>query len=327
MGRQDKASPVSPTPTLLTVPTAFIINPAAGGGRVGRRLHDITRAVRDDGSSSRSILVTQGTGHARELAREVAAAHATVVAVGGDGTVSEVARGLVDSDSDARLGIIPLGTGNDLAHALRIPRGFKAAVAVLGQGSVLKIDYGKIRIVDGNGERESVFVNAVGAGLDAEIAGAVQGHKALPGYVGYGLAALRTVADWRSVPVRLSAIGADGVGRTWAGRCVLVTVGNGPRSGGGFHLTPDAVVSDGRLDVCIVKEASRRRVIAMLPLALTGRHVGAREVLTWRVVELEMEASETIAVHADGELLAQQAESVRISIVPEGMRVVAPPRL
>jgi YegS/Rv2252/BmrU family lipid kinase len=304
--------------------TAFIINPAAGGEAVRARLPDITEALRGSFVAAPSVFVTGASGEACDLARSAASDHDVVVAVGGDGTVSEVARGIVEARTRAALGIVPVGTGNDLSNALGIPSDIAFCLALVRSGRSRPLDCGTVRVLEGGKELHSMFVNVLGAGLDAEIAASVQTRKPLPGLPGYVLAALRELARWRSVPVQVSATTADSSERGWSGSCVVVTVGNGPRSGGGFRLTPGAHVGDGKFDVCVVEETSRLRLATLLPRALVGRHVHAPEVTIWHATSLSLTSSRSIAVHADGEVLSRCATSLDVTIVPGAIRVIAP---
>ena len=304
-----------------------IVNPAARNGKTGRRLSALQEACRRAGLAM-AWQTTEGPGHAAELARTAAATSDAVVAVGGDGTIHEVSRGLIASGTGTPLGILPCGTGNDFVKALPIPRRLPDAVAALARSSPVPIDYGLVRWRDGGEMRQEPFVNAVGFGFDARVAAEGPFFKFLPGVGAYLYAVLRTLARWSSPRCRLSAGLPDAPGAVlFDGPLFLATMGNGVSSGGGIYLTPAAEPDDGLLDLCIIEDPSRWRVLLLLSLALRGRHGGAREVHLSRRRSVHLTSSAPLYVHTDGEIVATVAREIEVEIVPGGLSLLlAPPR-
>ena len=317
---------------------AFVLNPAARGGRARHaagRLADLLRTHALDAT----LDVTAAPGDARRLAAERGRHADAVVAVGGDGTVHEVASGLVGSGSAAALGLLPLGTGNDFAKMVRMPRGLDAAFAALLAARVAPADYGTVRWReagrgaagghaapgargDGAGEdaaeHEAPFFNAVGIGFDARVAAEAPRFKRVGGTAAYLAAALSVLRAWRAPHARVVLDGR----MLLDGPLLLATAANGVSSGGGFYLTPDARIDDGLLDVCVICDVPVRRVLTLLPLALAGRHARARPVAMARGAALTLDATAPVAIHADGEVLTRAAVYVTARVMPGALRVL-----
>lgn len=300
-----------------------ILNPAAGHGRVRRRREAIAAALASTGWPG-TLRLTEAPGHAVELARQAAIEAEVVIAVGGDGTVHEVCRGLLASDHRAHLGVVPLGTGNDFVKMLGMPRRLVAAAQSLATAAPQAVDYGIVQWTEHGQQRQQPFVNAVGIGFDAQVAVRTAASKMLPGLASYLIAVLQTLRCWDGPHVRIESCTPDGARLCFDHRMLLVTAGNGVCSGGMFYLTPHASIMDGLLDVCIVENMPPTRLLQILPRALNGTHEVAREVHTCRVRSLRVTANVGLPVHADGEIVALNAQNVAIEVVPEGLSVLMP---
>ncbi|NJN82202.1 MAG: diacylglycerol kinase family lipid kinase, partial [Caldilineaceae bacterium] len=102
-----------------------------------------------------------------------------------------------------------------------------------------------------------------------------------------------------------------------------VTVGNSPRTGGGFYLTPDALLDDGLLDIGILDNVSRWRILGLLPKALKGAHTNDPAVVMLRTRQLTLRSQEQMPVQLDGEVVTRNADSVEIELQPGRLEVVA----
>jgi YegS/Rv2252/BmrU family lipid kinase len=302
-----------------------ILNPAADHGRTGKRHHQVMVALRSAGLTD-EVWQTKHPGHAVTLARQAAMQADAVIAVGGDGTIQEVSRGLIESGRPVSLGVIPLGTGNDFVKMLGMPRRLDKAAQALSTAVPQAVDIGLVRWCESGQQHQQLFVNAVGAGFDAQAAIEAKMFKGLPGMTGYLAAVLRTLRRWQSpqgrVVGRLSPSGAMEL--LYEGPLFLVTVSNGISSGGMFRLTPHASITDGLLDVCLVQDASTSRMLQLIPRAIQGTHETAQEVNMYRVTAITITTDTGLPVHADGEILAHQARSIEINVVSGGLSVLKP---
>ena len=235
----------------------------------------------------------------------------TVVAVGGDGTLSMTLNALAQPD-DATLAVVPAGSGNDFAAALGIPT-IDAALHALERHAVRTVDYGTV-----NGRR---FANCVGMGLDAEV-GALsarlrkRGYPPAPSYYAAALIGLLMVK-----PVGVT-IEADGLRQRFE-RGVMVTVGNGHSYGGGFRGAPNALLDDGTLDAYVFSDIEGALArMALMRRIRAGTHEGEHNVTPLRARTLSVEFDRSVTMHVDGEIDALLRADV--IVVPRGMRVVAP---
>ncbi len=216
----------------------FIINPISGTKSKQRILDIIPSCFKED-EYSIEIKRTEYAGHAKQLAEEAAAQGATVVvAVGGDGTVNEVASGLIHTE--AALGIIPCGSGNGLARHLGIPIKPERALETLKKMDIRQCDYGTIC--------GHPFFCTAGVGFDAEVSDtfAHAGKRGLLTYFKTTLSlGLKYKGDVYEIEItndgKKECIPAD---RYW-----LITAGNAAQYGNDFYITPNASICDGKLDI------------------------------------------------------------------------------
>jgi diacylglycerol kinase (ATP) len=270
-----------------------IVNPAAGGGRGASAWARVT-AVAEHRRDYECVL-TDSPGHARRLAREAAAGgYQRIVAVGGDGTVSEVAGGLVGSD--AALGIVPAGNGNDFSRALGLPRVPERAAWLALRGATRRVDLGRVQV----GQQCTVFVNVAGCGFDAEVVRRTASGRHARGALLYLMGIVQTLSAFRPLPLRLVLDGQPIVRRALG-----VAVAIGPRYGGGMRIAPQAVLDDGLFDICVVGDLSPTRLLALLPRLYAGTHTSHSAVEFFRCRELRVEAlaPREVCCQADGELL------------------------
>ena len=308
----------------------FVVNPAAGGGRPARLVRAVSSGVEQGGGAVR-LVRTEGPGHARQLARDAAAWASVVVAVGGDGTVNEVAAGLLDVDGAAdghvpALSVVPAGTGNDFVRAAALGHRPDRLVAGLLRPGERALDVGRVRWAgEGGASGEGCFVNALGAGLDAEVAYDAARRKRLGTRWGGLLAYAAGVASaLRRLDCPAATIHgrADGDERLLLdGPLLMAAVGNGPWVGGGFHLAPGARLGDGRLDACLVRGVTRRRATRLLPAAMRGRHVDAPEVSLQPLDALRAAFERPVRVHVDGEVLPARVDRLDLRVDPGRLRL------
>lgn len=292
----------------------FIVNPAAGGGR-GRTASTALRdALAARGAAHAELRFTDGPGDAAALAEAYASAGADpVVAVGGDGTIHEVANGLLrGGPTRPALAVIPAGTGNDFARGLGIPIGTSDALAAALGGVSRAIDAARC------GTR--YFLGVAGAGFDARVAKAVNGAPSMlkVGALPFVYYTLREVITNRNVELNVALDG----GRVIRQRTFMVSISNGRYSGGGMQLAPGAEPDDGRLDVCLVGDVSRWEVVRLLPKVFSGGHVGHAKVTILHASTIRIDGPPEVLAQADGELIG--GLPLDIAIVPEALRVLVP---
>ena len=303
----------------MLIPRAkVIVNPVAGAYSTYRKWPRISRLLKYVGLSF-DHEYTEGVGHAIELARAAASdGYRYLIAVGGDGTISEVANGILRSTNSANtvLGVVSTGTGSDFVRSVGIPRDYASACAFLTSPRRSLIDAG---VVEYRSKGESLwrfFVNAAGVGFDAAV---VEATERLPKYFGgtfpYVVGLLRTLFGYKNKTVIL------GVGKeVEAKRILSVMVANGCYLGGGMYVAPEAKINDGLLDVVTVGDVGKFELLKALPRVYNGTHVTHPKVRMGRAGYITVESSERILVHADGELLGEGPAS--FWLVPAALNVV-----
>jgi len=303
----------------MSIPHAkVIVNPVAGAYSTRRKWPRISRLLRHIGLSF-DYEFTEGAGHAIELARAAAnGGYRCIVAVGGDGTVHEVANGVLSSNSsDIALGVIGTGTGSDFIRSIGIPRNYDSACSSLTGSQRLLIDVGVVEYRSRGQNRRRFFVNAAGVGFDATVVAATE-HlpKYLGGTIPYVAGLLRSLFSYRNKPVDLHL-----EDRVEAARILTVVVANGCYLGGGMYVAPQAKIDDGLLDVVTVGDIGKFELLKALPSVYNGTHVTHPKVRMEKARHITIESPERLLVHADGELLGEGPAS--FWLMPAALNIVA----
>lgn len=254
-------------------------------------------------------MMTQGPGHATELAAAAIAGGADLIIVkGGDGTLNETLQAMVGSD--VSLAIWPSGTANVLAKVLKMPRKFDQIMQVITSGQTKPITIGQANT--------RYFFLMAGIGLDASIIRHLNPKlKQVAGELAFWASGLKHVKIWKA-PVFTLWVNGDEFQATFA------AIANTPRYGGGLRLAPEARLDTEWLDVCAVTTKSKMRyLIVHLPGGFLGRHIRQKGVIYRKTMEAHAESSEEIWVQVDGELLGRLPMTFRS--IPRAIRVLVPP--
>jgi lipid kinase YegS len=272
------------------------------------------------------VRVTWEAGDAaRWVADAIAAGAGTLVAAGGDGTLSEVAAALANHEEAAdalpALALLPLGTANDFASAAGIPDDPLEALALVMDAPAVPIDLLRIE-ADG---QVHWCANLASGGFGTEVTVETdEGLKKLLGGLAYLVTGIAKLGRIEPVPARLR-----GPGFEWAGGLIALGLGNGRQAGGGQALCPDAQVDDGLLDLTVIPELPGELLATLGTLVKDGQGAAlersaVRTRLPW--VEIEPAAAEPDAgmtLNLDGEPV--QARRFRVDCVPGRLRMHLPP--
>jgi YegS/Rv2252/BmrU family lipid kinase len=283
-----------------------IVNPRAGGGRAARLLPRVERALCGHGVPYR-VEPTRSLPHARELARKAVARGEVAAAMGGDGLLGAVAGEL--RGTDGVLGVLPGGRGNDFARKLGIAPDPETACAVLARGRTRWID---VADVDGR-----AYLGIASAGFDSDVQDIANATRLPLGRLVYLYATLRALAGWRPAGWTVVVDGA-----THAFRGFSVAVANSGVYGGGMRLAPDAALDDGLLDVVMLGDKPRRRLLVTLPRVFRGTHIHDPRLVLVRGRAVTFEADRPFVAYADGDPIAPLPATVRVA--PRALRVLAP---
>jgi len=303
--------------------TLIILNPNADTGRAWQRAADLRALAEELADGDVQWAGTVYPTHAVELAAQAAAqGFERVIAVGGDGTVHEVVNGLMRVPADQRpmLGVVPLGSGNDFACGVGLPANPHEALRLALTAPPRLVDV--MRVTDEHG-REEFVDNTIGIGFDAIVT--IRSHQ-LPvvrGFAMYLTAVLQTIA-LNHHPLR-ARVETDA--ETWEDAVLMLVVGNGPREGGGFLVTPEARPDDGLLHYAAIGALSRTAMLRLVPEVMQGTHVRSPHVRMGALRTLRLETDAPMQIHADGEVFAGFDNDVRrltLEILPAALPVAAP---
>ncbi|MFN4079829.1 MAG: diacylglycerol/lipid kinase family protein [Saprospiraceae bacterium] len=302
-------NPEHPDMSQRSQPTLLIFNPRAGM----RQLHktrDLVEKHIDQNRFRCDFAETLSHGHALKLGREAAQSGYTyVIAVGGDGSVNEIATALIGTDTV--LGVLPAGSGNGLARGLGMGGDLKQAVGRLNTAQATWMDYGLL-----NGRP---FFNVVGIGYDGLMSHLIAGSR-FRGLWGYLYLGLGASASYRFRDYTAT----DGERVAWHGEALLVAAANGSVYGYGLQITPQAQPDDGALELVVVSRVPKWRYIVDLPKVLRGRMTELDYVHYFPPQkDLCVRCNIPSHAHVDGEA-AGICTDYRIEIRTRGLRVLRP---
>ena len=299
------------------MPATVILNPYANRWKAGALKPEIEASLRKAGIDF-ILHQTERAGHGTELAQAaVESGNLPLIAVGGDGTITEVVNGLLQATPRENypagpVGFLPMGTANDLTDVLNIPRDVNEALQQIINGQTRVIDAGTV-----NGH---FFDNNSAIGLEPMVTIENIRLTWLKGVIRYLVAAVITIL--KKVRWEATLEWDDG---KYEGSLSLVSVGNTHRTGGVFYMTPSAKIDDGYLDFIFAPAVSRIRLFQLLPKTQNGSHVDAPEVSEIRTKRLVIRTQTPTPIQADGELIDTEATEITYEILPGALEVFAPP--
>jgi diacylglycerol kinase (ATP) len=291
----------------------FIINPIAGNGfarTIVPRLEEMIKKHNVDAE----LVFTERSGHATELSEiYLKRGFRHIIGVGGDGTINEIARPLTNV-KDVTIGIIPAGTGNDFIQILGFPNRFEDNDwDTFFKCNVIAMDTGTC-----NGK---IFLNGMGLGFDAQVAAenyTEPGKVKKGGKHKYIWHIVKTLLFFREK--RMTVITATGRHET---DCFINTIANGRRFAGGFLLTPKAIANDGLLDVCMIKKLSLIERFSILLKVPEGKHTTDKRVNYYQTPGINLEFTEVVPFHVDGEL--NFSKNFDVCIMPGALNTIYNP--
>jgi diacylglycerol kinase (ATP) len=289
-----------------------IVNPAAGRGRGARLLAAIRRAFGAVGVTEVRTTVT--AGEERVIARRaIDEGYRTLVAVGGDGTWSNVGNAILTAEADSRLALIAAGTGNDFAKTVGAPARDIARTAQLAvEGPDVRLDVGRIE-----GKH---FLNVAGFGFDIAVLEDVARVAWLRGDALYFYSALRQLMRYEGLQIDVSSPR----GRRGSAKHLMLIVANACTFGGAFRIAPQASLTDGLLDGVSIRDAPPLRRVRLFSAAARGTHTAHPEVATEQAPCFTLRFAAPPAYETDGEYHQASTAELEVMCVPRALRVVRP---
>jgi diacylglycerol kinase (ATP) len=230
-------------------PIHFIINPTSGGGSSGKTWAQ-ARAFIESSLGTFSFEFTGGKGHGIELARRASDKAKKIIAIGGDGTISEIVSGIIQSgNKNIELGVLNLGTGGDFCRTLQISSNINKGLEKLKSGKAIETDIGSITYIGNNNKfEERYFINIAGCGMAGEVVRTINKSKKLFGSFSYYLSSVQNLFSYKNKKLLISI--DDGNPMEFV--AVTVAVCNGKYFGGGMQISPNSEISDGFLNITII---------------------------------------------------------------------------
>ena len=249
---------------------------------------------------------TEFTNHAKEITiNAIIEGYQNIIACGGDGTVHEVINGIMNFEKSLRpnFGCIPIGSGNDFAYGLNLDFDLKNAFYNIFNGGIKAIDVGEVI----SEIKTEFFNNTVGIGFDANVTIQSQKIKKLRGVFIYLLAVLQTLK--KNFNFYNSKIFIDNE-LTIDTSFFMLTLGNGPREGGGFITTPNSMLDDGVFEYMLVPKLKKINVLKLLPKVMKGNHVSSGMAQFGKFKQMRIVSNSCLPVHLDGEIFSTLSDFV-----------------
>jgi diacylglycerol kinase (ATP) len=264
----------------------FIVNPISGGFNK-TFIPSLIDLHLDHQIFDAQIVFSEYIGHAKKLARNaVLSDYQIIVAVGGDGTINEVASEI--ESTGKIMSIIPCGSGNGLARTLKISLNNAKAIAKLNQLKTTKIDVGVLN-------EKKKFFNMAGMGFDAHISALFAGQKKR-GFSGYIKSTFKEIANYKPEEYLITVDGAE-----YKRGAFMLSIANSSQYGNNAHVSPSALVNDGLLDLCIIKPFSLS-VFPSLAYHMFNKSANkSKYVEIIKAKQIKIQRASDGPVHLDGE--------------------------
>lgn len=284
----------------------FIVNKVSGNGK-GYKTWKKIEKILEKKQVNYEVFFSERPKHATEIARNLVQDKRTkiVVAVGGDGTIHDVANGL--AGSAVPLGCIPAGSGNDFARGLQISIDYEEALEKILTGEQRKID---IATIGGQ-----CCMTVVGIGFDGQVAKTTNEsmYKKWLNWLGLGsltyvFSLVEVMRCYKPVTIMLHIDGKkQEFTNVW-----LIAVANCPYYGGGMKICPDARCDDGLLDLCIVHDISKWELLRVFPRVYKGKHILHPSVTMLKGKHVEVLPESPLLIHGDGEVIGETPITVSV---------------
>lgn len=285
----------------------FIVNPISGTGKQ-KQLDNLLKNNLDNSKFTYVIKFTEYGGHATELSHSAIKNNDIIVAVGGDGTVNEVARGLINSNRV--MGIIPVGSGNGLARHLKLSMRLSESIKILNKLDIEKIDTAEI-----NGE---CFVNVAGVGFDAHVAH-LYANRSKRGPIPYAKLMTTEFNKYKPVDYKVSIDG-----ESYDLPAFLISFANSSQFGNNAYISPEALINDGLIDVCMMKGFPIVDAGTLAVQLFNKRMNKSKYMRIVRGKNIVIESESKIKGHIDGEPI-DFPNRIEVNIKPSSLKIIHNP--
>jgi diacylglycerol kinase (ATP) len=291
----------------------FYLNNPAAGNKNGVKYYPLFEQLLKKKNILHDSVQTEYAGHGTEIIKNIDfAKYDGIIASGGDGTIFEALNGYFANQSKKRIpfGAIPIGRGNAFARDLDlIPERWEESIDAILSGRTKKIDVG-LFTTEG---KKYYFINILGFGFVTNIAGTAQKLKMF-GDLSYVLGVFYQTAALKAYNLKIEADG-----KMIERKNVFVEISNTKYTGKDFLMAPSAKLDDGLLDVTLLNELSRVKVMQCLPKIFKGTHINMKEVETFRARHLKIETDTPKLLTPDGQLMG--STPIEVECLPGAIEV------
>lgn len=306
----------------------IIINPASRSGKGLTIWKEQVEPMLHRGNVAYRSYFSRTAGDVAKIAAEITTSATdnpiNLIVLGGDGTVNEALQGIADP-SRVVIGYIPTGSSNDFARDLKIPKDPSAALdVIINNGTVRKMDLGTATFANGKIRR---FAVSCGIGFDAAVCeeSLHSKMKAALNKIGLGKLTYVSIALKQLLgSKKVSAVLTLDNGQTIELKKLFFTACMLHRyEGGGFMFCPDADYADGIIDLCVVGDVSKPKVLIAIPTALKGKHFWFKGVNPYKATQVKIETEAPLWLHTDGEVICKTT-SVTVTCEKEALQFICP---
>ena len=297
-----------------------IINPVSGRNK-GRKLWHKIKPLLTEGGITFDFALTEYVDHASEIAGKAAGSGITnFLVIGGDGTANDVINGICRSGIDMHkftVGMLSAGTGNDWVRTIGKCQSLNTVVQTLKKRATFLHDVG-ICNYQKNGQLQiRYFINIVGLGFEGHVAKRLFEEKSIfrGTKLQYQIAILRSLFVYKHTQMQITVDG-----NSTAITTLSIAAGIGKYNGGGLKQLPDSICDDGLLDMTVIGNMSKLKMVISLPKLQSGIHTKMKEVKTFRGKEIVIESTPDVFMDADGEYLG--TTPVKISILQDKINIL-----
>jgi diacylglycerol kinase (ATP) len=297
----------------------IILNPYSNRWNSQKRWPEAEAALKAAGVDF-ELAISERPRHIIELAEQAARqGFSPIIAAGGDGTIGETINGLARAAQDEQtllgpFGVMPLGSANDLVDNLGLPKDLARAAKVIAAGKTCRMDVGSV-----NG---LIFANNSAIGLEPYITGKQESITWIKGMLRYLVAAVMGIMDKPLWSAEIKWEGGE-----YKGPIILVTVGNGARTGGVFYMAPHADLFDGKLTFVYGMRRTRRGMFAVLPKTMKragGSYVETEDIHEVHSPWIKIHVDSPTPAHVDGEIFSKGVQDLEYHIQPQRLQILVP---
>ena len=305
----------------LTLKPLLIYNPIADHGKAEKILPDVKEFFCQH-SFEYDLILTEKPGHALEIAKEqTEAGRLLIIAAGGDGTMNEVINGLMRAETNGQgkpvLAVLPVGRGNDFAFGIDITKDLEKAIQAIINGNTRKIDVGLV--TGGDYPQGRYFGNGVGLGFDTVVGFEAAKVKWAHGIASYLVGLIRTIFLYSKSPTYEIILDDETITQP----SLMVSIMNGKRMGGSFHMAPKGDPGDGLFNLCLAGQVPQIKILPLATKFISGTQEGHPAIRMPQSRSVVVRAiTGSIPAHADGETICVSGLELSIVLIPQALDVI-----